>query len=180
MVRIDKIKRDLEQLSLLSDIANTTVIADLESKLPYGVKRDWVKLVSSVECASMTPSQIFTRMLKFFEETKLQAEYHNTEVRSVSAQGKGSTRLSFVCGGKEGGSGGGKASSKEPPRTEVRPCLACWDGATDLASSLHPTGSCAVWKSLSLKERKEKVTVSSVHSMAKTLNMSPQSVRKGS
>ena len=47
---IDKIKRDLEQLNLLSDIANTTVIADLESKLPYGVKRDWIKLVSSKEC----------------------------------------------------------------------------------------------------------------------------------
>ena len=44
---IDKIKRDLEQLNLLSDIANTTVIADLESKLPYGVKRDWIKCVSS-------------------------------------------------------------------------------------------------------------------------------------
>ena len=42
---MDKVKRDLEQLNLLSDIANTTAIRDFESKLPYGVKRDWIKLV---------------------------------------------------------------------------------------------------------------------------------------
>ena len=59
---MDKVKRDLEQLNLLSDIANTTVIADLESKLPYGVKRDWIKLVSSKECIDMAPSQISAQL----------------------------------------------------------------------------------------------------------------------
>ena len=67
---MDKIKRDLEQLNLLSDIANTTIIADLESKLPYEVKRDWIKLVSSKECIDMTPSEIFHKLLEFFENYK--------------------------------------------------------------------------------------------------------------
>lgn len=46
MEHLDKLKRDLEQLGLISDIADTTVIADLETKLLNGVKRDWVKLMS--------------------------------------------------------------------------------------------------------------------------------------
>ena len=153
---VDKIKRDLEQLGLLSDIANTTVIADLESKLPYGVKRDWVKLVSSAAFADKLPSEIFTAMLEFFEETKMQAEYHNTDVRTVNQFGKATTKLGFVCGGSETSSSIIK-SVKEPPRSDTKACLVCADGATDLKSAMHPTGSCAVWKSLSIREKKEKV-----------------------
>ena len=153
---IDKIKRDLEQLGLLSDIANTTVISDLESKLPYGVKRDWVKLVSSAAFADKLPNEIFTKMLEFLNETKMQAEYHNTDVRTTSQSGKAATKLGFVCGGNEI-IGSGTKSVKEPPRSDAKACLVCADGATDIKSAMHPTGSCAVWKSLSLREKKEKV-----------------------
>ena len=148
---IEKVKRDLEQLNLLSDIANTTVIADLESKLPYGVKRDWIKLVSSKECAEMTPGEIFHKMLEFFEETKLQAEYHNTEIRITNSYGRASTKLGFVCGMEP--------SSKlvQPVREPPRACLVCKDGTTDLKAAMHSTGSCAVWQSLFLKEKEEKV-----------------------
>ena len=154
---MDKVKRDLEQLDLLSDIVNTTVIADLESKLPYGVKRDWIKLVSSKECADMVPSKIFNRMLEFFEETKLQAEYHNTEIRSSDSHGRASTKLGFVCGVES--SNNSVIPIKEPPRNEVRACLACSDGSTDLKAAMHPTGTCAVWTSLSMKEKRTKLIV---------------------
>ena len=116
---IDKLRRDSEQLNLLSDIANTTVIADLESKLPYGVKRDWIKLVSSKEFAVKAPSDIFKGMLEFFEETKIQAEYHSTEIRSQDkSQGRASTNVGFVCGVSNSGSesSGSSGNVKEPPR----------------------------------------------------------------
>ena len=153
--RLDKLKRDLEQLDLLSDIANTTVIADLESKLPYGVKRDWIKLVSSKELASETPSGIFNKLLEFLEDTKLQAEYHSIELRQTDAHTKASTKLGFVCGVEV--SSKQQQSLIEPPRKDVRACLACADGTTDLRSAIHPTGNCAVWRSLSLQEKKGKV-----------------------
>ena len=152
---IDKVKRDLEHLNLLSDIANTTVIADLESKLPYGVKRDWVKLVSSKECVDMAPSEIFNRLLKFLEENKLQAEYHNTEIRSTNCHGRARTKCGFVCG--EDPSCNMVHPSTEPSQNEIRTCLACSDGSTDLKAAMHPTGTCAVWASLSLKEKMDKV-----------------------
>ena len=152
---VDKLKRDLEQLELLSDIANTTVISDLESKLPYGVKRDWVKLVSSKELSSEPPSKIFNRLLEFLEETKLQAEYHNTELRGTDTRTKASTKLGFVCGVEV--SNKQNQSITEPPRKDTRACLVCADGTTDLKSAMHPTGNCAVWRSLSLREKKDKV-----------------------
>lgn len=152
---VDKLKRDLEQLNLLSDIANTTVISDLEAKLPYGVKRDWVKRVSSKELSDLSPSQIFEKMLEFLEETKVQAEYHSTELRSSNVSGKASTKVGFVCGVEM--STKSVNSAVEPPRRENRACLACADGATDVKSALHPTGNCAVWRSLSLREKRERV-----------------------
>ena len=90
-------------------------------------------------------------MLEFFEETKLQAEYHNTEVRITNSYGRGSTKLGFVCGVEP--------SSKlvQPVREPTRACLVCKDETTDLKAAMHSTGSCAVWHSLSLKEKEEKV-----------------------
>ena len=152
---IDKLKRDLEQLNLLSDIANTTVIADLEEKLPYEVKRDWVKLVSSKELASEPPSQIFNKLLEFLEETKLQAEYLKTEVRSINTHGRVNPRVDFVCGVFS--STQPSKFANEPTWQKSRPCLACADELTDLESSMHPTGNCAVWCNLSLQEKTKKV-----------------------
>ena len=43
---LDKLKRDLSQLGLLSDVANATVISEIESKLPLLVQRDWIKVAS--------------------------------------------------------------------------------------------------------------------------------------
>ena len=153
--RVDKLKRDLEQLNLLSDIANTTVISDLEAKLPYGIKRDWVKLVSSKELASEPPSAIFHKLLEFLEESKLQAEYHCTELRSNNSGNRAITKVGFVCGVEL--SSKSSSSAVEPPRKDTRACLACADGSTDLRTAMHPTGNCAVWRSLSLQEKKGKV-----------------------
>ena len=44
MNQLDKLKRDLDQLGLTADIVNTTVISDLESKLPWYVQRDSASL----------------------------------------------------------------------------------------------------------------------------------------
>ena len=176
--KMDKIKRDLEQLHLLSDIANTTVIVDLESKLPYAVKRDWIKIVSSKDCVNMTPSEIFKKLLEFLEDTKLQAEYHDTEIRSVASCGRASTKLEFVCGVKPGPFNHLVNPIKKPPRNQIRACLACSDGSTDLDSTMHSTGSCAVWSSLTLKEKIDKVNCIKCPFWGKDTNHNTDECRK--
>ena len=105
----------------------------------------------------MVPSKIFNRMLEFFEETKLQAEYHKTEIRSSDSHGRASTKLGFVCGVES--SNNLVNPIKEPPRNEVRACLACSDGSTDLKAAMHLTGTYSVWSSLSLREKRIRLTV---------------------
>ena len=158
---LDKLKRDLTQLGLLADVANTTVISEIESKLPNMVQRDWIKLVSSKEMSDKPSSEIFEKLLEFLEDTRRQAEYFGTEVRQLgSNQAKASTKLGFVnCGASDSFvSDSLNNKSKEPPRgREPLPCLACSDGSTDLKAAIHPTNNCEVWRSLTFQEKKAKV-----------------------
>ena len=122
------------------------------------VQRDWIKLVSSKEFSSLSSSQTFDRLMTFLEETKLQAVYLGMETRNPAA--KSATRLSFVNRGSFELNVVAKKNVKnhEPPqKRDEKPCLACSDGATDLKTVMHPTGSCAVWRSLSYHQKKAKV-----------------------
>ena len=155
---LDKLKRDLNQLGLLSDIANTTVISEIETKLPPMVQRDWIKLASAKEMSDKSSSEIFECLLTFLEDTKRQAEYFGTEVRQIGGnQAKASTKLGFVnCGTSNTTDTSQKV--KEPARNrEPLPCLACCDGSTDLKAAIHPTNTCDVWKSLTYNQKREKV-----------------------
>ena len=55
---LEKLKCDLTQLGLLAEVANTTVLTEIESKLPYLVHRDWIKLVSSEDMSKKPSSEI--------------------------------------------------------------------------------------------------------------------------
>ena len=57
-------------------------------------------------------------MLEFLDETKLQAEYNNTEVRNTNSYARASTKLGFVCGVNL--SSQLVQPVKEPQRTETR------------------------------------------------------------
>ena len=120
---LDKLKRDLSQLGLLPDVANTTVISEIETKLPIMVQRDWIKLASAKDMADKPSSEVFDLMLGFLEDTKRQAEYFGTEVRQVgSSQAKASTKLGFVsCGLADGITLTSSIRKvKEPPRGSLR------------------------------------------------------------
>ena len=156
---MDKLKRDLTQLGLLSDVANTTVISEIEAKLPNMVQRDWVKLASSKTMTDKPSSEVFNCMLDFLEDAKRQAEYFGNDVRQFCIQDKASTKFGFVnCGPSDGQVSDTSCKIKDPPRSiEPLPCLACCDGSTDLKAAIHPTYSCHVWRSLTFSEKQDRV-----------------------
>ena len=158
---LDKLKRDLSQLNLLSDVANTTVISEIEKKLPDLVQRDWIKLVSSKDMAEKSSSEIFEHLFEFLEDTKRQAEYFGTEVRQQSNdQFQAATNIGFVNCGVTDEISPNNSSRKVKAHNRVQEpltCLACCDGLTDLDATTHPTNDCDVWRSLTFDQRKEKV-----------------------
>ena len=140
---LDKLRCDLSQLNLLSEVANTTVISEIESKLPNLVQRDWIKIVSAKEMASKSSSEIFEQLLTFLEDTKRQAEYFGSDVRQISD-------------GVLNNSVGNKVEL--PPRSrEPLPCIACVDGSTDVVTSIHSTNSCEFWRRLNYDQKRQKV-----------------------
>ena len=148
--QIDKIKRDLSELGMEGEIQNQTVLSQLEKKLPYMVKRDWIKKVNE-EFEDKTPKEIFEEFLKFLKLTKKQVEYDNAETRSGNTQGKAKTMKSFTMGEVEV-----KREPnvrKEPKReADIFPCIACNDGKTNLESCLHKMSECSVFQAMPVKD----------------------------
>ena len=166
---LDKLKRDLNQLGLLSDVANTTVISEIETKLPTLVQRDWIKLASSKDMSDKPSCEVFESLLEFLEDTKRQAEYFGTEVRQIgSNQAKVSTKLRFVSCGSANDTSTSKV--RESSRTrEPLTCLACCDGSTYLTAAVHPIKSCVIWNNLTNQQKREKVNC--IYHPAKGLNL---------
>ena len=158
---LDKMKRDLSHLGLLADVANTTVISEIESKLPNMVQRDWIKLVSSKDISDKPSCQIFEKLLEFLEDTKRQAEYFGTDVRQCQGnQVKESMQLNFVnCEVSDlSVSDCVSYKFKEPPRHRYPlPCLACGDSSDDHIAASHPTNKCDIWRRLTFQQKRERV-----------------------
>ena len=167
---IDKIQRDLVELKLEQEIANTTIVSELEFKLPTLVQRDWTKHIMEDEEEKST-KEVFDAFMKFLKKTKKQVEYQSSESRQSVSHGKSITISSFVTGsevrssgqggGAQGGGHGGGCDGVQKRGVEERtlfPCLACnSDGVTDLRSTQHPMDSCEVWNSLSMRDKEKKV-----------------------
>ena len=153
---LEKLKCDLTQLGLLAEVANTTVLTEIESKLPNLVQRDWIKLVSSEDMSKKPSSEIFEKLFEFLEDTKRQAEYFGTEVRySGDTQVQGSKNPSFVNCGKPDSLvlDNARNNVMQSQRREPLQCLACNDSSIDLEAALHSTFNCEVWRNLTYQQK---------------------------
>ena len=143
---------DLKEMDMEKEIYNSTVLAELEQKLPHLIMRDWVIHVTSEAHCKKTPEDRFEEFLKFVKVTKERVEYTMSDTRTGA--GKSLTMLSFVSANDT------VKQQKEIPRERnLLPCLACKVDVKNPndPSLLHPMGRCEVWKNLSLKEREKLV-----------------------
>jgi hypothetical protein len=159
--KLEKIKLDLETLKIIGEIANSTVIGKLESKLPTLINIDWSKIVTEEEMDTKTSKEKFERFMTFLKLSKQRIEYLTADARQCSGGGiaRSVTQVNFVTGvttlvvKKSETNVGGRQNDRS-----WKACLACdVDGATDLRATQHPMESCEVWNSLTVKEREKKV-----------------------
>ena len=146
---LEKIERDLETVNLISEIANTSVLSKLESKLPSQVNHDWTQKVIRDKLCKQTSKQKFDTFMMFLRETKEMTKY-NISLPNGAGKNHCFVTGTFVMQNR----GDIKENSNKIRTSNTLPCLACSiDGATDLNSSLHHMGSCMVWASLPHNER---------------------------
>ena len=86
--------------------------------------------------------------------------YQMSDARS-SVSNKTQTQTCFVTGltakVKPKSDPRDSADKTEKPKFEMKPCLACNDGATNIDSIKHSVESCDVSNSLSIKEKEAKI-----------------------
>ena len=154
--KVEKIHRDLRTVKMLGEVANATNISKLESKLPTVVSREWIETVIKEKLTEKGSNVKFDRFMEFLAQYKKIVRYTMSECRS-SAQ----TQTCFVTGLsakiKQKNNPGESDEETEKPKYELKPCLACNDGATNIDSIKHSVESCDIWDSLSIKEKEAKV-----------------------
>ena len=153
---LERIVRDLEILDQIQEIAKTTVLSKLESKLPGQINHNWTQCVVKRKLNKKTSSEKFTRFLSFLEESKEMAKYNMSDIKS----NKNSKGYCFFTGrpNNENNTDKKKLGGSQGEKVMPHPCLACnVDGATDLNSCLHSMDSCLAWGSLTLNQRLAKV-----------------------
>ena len=146
---LEKIQRDLTTLDQLSEIANTSILSELESKLPSQINHDWTQLVVRKKLSKKCSTEKFARFMLFLNEAKEMTRYN------MCLSSGSSKNLCFVTGTMVSQAQREKKESpSRPSRAGTLPCLACnVDGATDLSACLHNMGSCLVWGSLTHRQR---------------------------
>ena len=157
---LEKIQRDLLTLDQLSEIANTSVLSKLESKLPSQINYDWTDKVIEEKLSAKTSKDKFTIFMEFLKKAKEKVKY-NLSLPTGAAR-----THCFVTGAvisnkqtdqkeiKGPGDGKKKPGDGKKSGGNVLPCLACnIDGATNLDACLHNMSSCLVWGNMSHKDR---------------------------
>ena len=157
--KLEKIHRDLKTVEMVEEVANTTVIGKLESKLPTVINQEWTKAVINEEHDKKSSKVKFEMFMKFLAKHKEMVKYQMSDTRQAAGTAKTQTQVCFVTGL----SSQIKVSPQDPrnqeqsTKFEMKPCLACDDGATNVDVIKHSVETCEVWNSLKVKEKEAKV-----------------------
>ena len=151
--KLEKVRRDLESVDYLEDLTTASTISKIEEKLPSLVKIDWKKIVIKEKYRDKSAKENFDKLMEFLIEYKEIVKYDLSEGSKTSVQ----TCLGFPAVKSPQATPSPKTKNNKGDSMKFKPCIGCNDGITDLNSILHGVEDCAVWKSLSLKEKESKV-----------------------
>ena len=144
--KIEKAHRDLVSVNHLGEIMTNPTMCKIEEKFPDLIKNEWLKVILEEDLKNKTSKDKYEVMMDFLDKYKQMAEY---QISSTETS-KSSTKYCFVTG---------KTFHASLKPVQFDPCLACnVDGATDLEATCHNMATCDVWNSLTLAEKKAKVS----------------------
>ena len=161
--KLEKIQMDLDSLDKLEEIANSTIIGKLEEKLPLLICIKWTEKVTDEKLDRQNSRVKFEKLMTFLKSNKERVEYATSIARN-SGGGGAVTQACHVTGLPANFAYKAETAVTYGDGKKVRydkrwmPCLACdVDGATDDKVTRHPMERCAVWNSLTQKDREKKV-----------------------
>ena len=157
--KVEAIYRDLKAVDKLDQVHNEHTISKLESRLPTVISQKWIDEVIDKKYKDVSSKEKFEALVEFLKSSKEKVKY-NLSDNKISNGSKTQSQVCYVTGlatkvtPKKPKKGDG---SNRQPKYDLKPCLACDDGATDEDVILHSVSTCDVWKALSYKEKLAKV-----------------------
>ena len=152
---VEKAARDLKSVDSIEQLANETLLAKIESKLPENYRHDWMKIVADEELGLKSSTIRYKTLMKHLEKTKTmsEAELSNSVISTSS-----SSKYCLASGKTYHVNVKSSKSSEGQAKKNIRPCFVCSaDGATNLESANHLVQDCDVWKNLTQKQKEAKV-----------------------
>ena len=97
--------------------------------------------------------------MEFLAKHKEMVKYQMSDIRQAAGATKTQTQVCFVTGpsSQVKVSPQNPGHQKQSTKIEMKPCLACDDGATNVDVIKHSAENCEVWDSLKVKEKESKV-----------------------
>ena len=161
--KLEKIHRDLKTVAMLEEVANAMFMSKLENKLPTVIDQEWTKAVIKEKHNEKSSKDKFEEFMKFLAEHKKMVKYKFSEARQAAVGSKTQTQVCFVTGLSTKIKINPQTEKvpdnqqKQNFRFEMKPCLACDDGATNVEVTKHSMETCEVWNSLKVKDKESKV-----------------------
>ena len=145
--KIEELHRNAEAVNALDQMANVTIIAKIEEKLPVTPSGLWVDLVITKELESKPIRQKYDALKTFLKIQKDKAAY--VVSKNALAGNKPGTKYCVVTGQTF------VTNTKEslPSKFEVQ-CMVCEENGDE--ADHHPK-DCDIWNNLSLEDKKKLV-----------------------
>ena len=83
---VDKAHQDLVRLNAESEMCNSTIISEIESRMPLKMKEEWATIVTK---KPLDTSQRFVTLLELLEDWRRKLEYMNNDIRSGATDVQG-------------------------------------------------------------------------------------------
>ena len=134
---IERAHRDLVSLGLESEISNSTIVSVIEQRMPWEIKKEWIKVVPGEECDKISKNK-FPSLLKLLLQFRERIEYELSDIRGSIYEG----------GAVHHGEGRLKGCNIDKPVESKK--QKCW---IHLSNGDHPIWRCRVFENKSPSEK---------------------------
>ena len=134
---IERAHRDLVLLGLESEISNSTIVSVIEQRMPWEIKKEWIKVVTGDEHDKISKNK-FPSLLKLLLQFRERIEYEPSDIRGSIYEGR---TVNHGEGRREGRNIDKPVESKKQK---------CW---IHLSNGDHPVWCCRVFDNKSPSEK---------------------------
>ena len=137
---IETAHQDLVRMNCETEMSNSTIISEIEKRMPSKMKDEWASLVTKDAATTLPTAQRFEELLKLLGDWRRKLEYLNASLRSEPTPIDGESH-----------------HLRDTPQTRNRGSDKCWYHDLEGGPNSHPIFKCRAFKSMPVEARIKKM-----------------------